>query len=362
MNRSPGLIIEPAHLHLLDRNSELLQTGFWGSFREYFGWKAHSFRCTLEDREFYLLVLIRALKLGLKLAYIPYGPQFPLSPLQGPESVGEFLVESAKRLTPFMPKGTVFIRFDPPWGRYGAGNRPEPLELCSGLWKAPMDIQPPSTVLLDLTQTEDEILAGMKPKTRYNIKVSEKKKVEVIEGNIEDLSVWYALYRETARRDRITLHSFEYYKKLFELSITCGCPEAHTPEIKLLLARAGGELLAGIIVALKDQTARYLYGASSNRKRNLMPGYALQWRAIQLAKARGCAVYDMFGIPPANDPAHPMYGLYRFKTGFGGKILNRPGCYDFALSSFWYRIYRSAEAGRALYYRKIRKRLKEIRK
>ena len=347
------LSVEPAGLEEPAAGNELLQTAFWGNFKEQFGWKAQAFHCIYSKQPFKLLVLTRALKIGLKLAYIPHGPCFkpgrPLetaSPMeQVTDRTGErFLAALARALRPFLPEGTVFILLDP----------------ASGLLKAPVDIQPPSTVLIDLKRTEDEILAGMKSKTRYNIRLALKKGVRVEEGSFKDLKDWYELYRETARRDRITLHSFNYYRALFDPAGAAGADGAESggPVIRLLLARAGlkGELLAGIIIAFWERGSRYLYGASSSRKRNLMPAYALQWRAIRLAKERGCTHYDLFGIPPSDDPTHPMHGLYRFKTGFGGEIFNRLGCYDFAFKSFRYRIYRAAEAGRNLYYHRIRKR------
>ena len=168
------------------------------------------------------------------------------------------------------------------------------------------------------------------------------------------LSEWYRLYQQTARRDRITLHSQDYYKTLFALAGSYG---KGAPELYLLSARHEGQLLAGIIVAVKGEGAWYLYGASSDRKRNLMPSYGLQWRAIQLARQRCCRFYDLFGIPPSDDPKHPMHGLFRFKTGFGGRVVNRAGCYDVPLRPVLYRLYRGAERLRSAYYRRWRKRL-----
>ena len=246
----------------------------------------------------------------------------------------------------------------------------------AGLHKAPMDIQPPSTVILELGYEEEALLAAMKPKTRYNIKLAEKKGVRVEEGSSEDLPAWYELYRQTARRDRITLHAFDYYRLQFD--IARGGPGAAEqepgvepamepgrkpgeepgsyPQLKLLLARHEGELLAGVIVALHGQQATYLYGASSDSKRNLMPAYALQWEAMRLARRAGCRTYDLFGIPPAPDSPHPMQGLYRFKTGFGGRIVNRPGCWDYPYLRAGYAAYAVAERARAWYYRRFRKR------
>ena len=88
-----------------------------------------------------------------------------------------------------------------------------------------------------------------------------------------------------------------------------------------------------------------------------MPSYGLQWRAIRLARQRGCSFYDLFGIPPDADPRHPMHGLFRFKTGFGGRVVNRLGCYDVSWRPLAYRLYSGAEALRRAYYRGWRKRL-----
>ena len=210
---------------------------------------------------------------------------------------------------------TFFIRYDLLWGETGADSFPEPLKF-SGIYKAPMDIQPPDTVIIDLQPSEDEILVVMHKKTRYNIKLAAKKGVEIYTGNADDLSAWYDLYKTTSERDKIAIHSLSYYQKVFTMA-----EQSQTaPDVKIFLARHEEDLLAGIVVLIDGDRATYLYSASSNEKRNLMPAYALLWEAIKTAKNAGCRSYDLFGIPPVNDPAHPMYGLYRFKTGFGGEI------------------------------------------
>jgi lipid II:glycine glycyltransferase (peptidoglycan interpeptide bridge formation enzyme) len=104
------------------------------------------------------------------------------------------------------------------------------------------------------------------------------------------------------------------------------------------------EPLAVIVVLFMGEIATYLYGASSNKKRNLMAAYALQWKVIQDAKEAGCLCYDLFGIPPNDDPSHPMAGLYRFKTGFGGQIIHRPGSWDFLYKPVIYKLFNTAEA------------------
>lgn len=349
---------EAAELRDLDGSQGLLQSGFWGAFRQQLGWRARAFRCRYRERRFFLLVLVRRLPLGLGLAYVPHGPELE-EPLSGRES---FLLDLTEALRPHLP-GCLFLRFDLAWSTEGLGNHPQALENSPGLRKAAMDVQPPSTVILELNAEEGQLLAAMKSKTRYNIRLAARKGVEISlyrpqSGELRRLepalAEWYRLYEETARRDRITLHSENYYRTLFSLAGSYG---AGAPKLYLLTARYQGELLAGIIVALKGEWAWYLYGASSDRKRNLMPSYGLQWRAILLARQRGCRFYDLFGIPPNEDPRHPMHGLLRFKTGFGGRVINRPGCYDLAFRPFLYRLYRLSEALRTAYFRRWRKKL-----
>jgi len=208
-------------------------------------------------------------------------------------------------------------------------------------------------VVLDLDRTEDDLLRGMKPKTRYNVRLAEKKGVRVYEAPPSSLPVWYGLYRETAARDGISLHEEAYYAALFDAADTHPGP---VPRLHLLFAEAEGKVIAGIVVSVFGRQACYLYGAASDEMRNYMASYALQWHAIRLARAEGAEAYDLFGIPPRDDPDHAMYGLYRFKTGFGGRIVHRPGSYDYPLKPFVYRAYHLAEALRAGYYKSFLKR------
>jgi lipid II:glycine glycyltransferase (peptidoglycan interpeptide bridge formation enzyme) len=366
MPAEPDVRAEPAGLEVLSANRSLLQSRFWAEFRGQLGWEPRAFGCRSGgggrgSRAFALLVLVRPLPLRQRLAYVPHGPEVPDPELEN----GPFLAALAAALRPHLP-GCLFLRYDLPWagrpenggGLHAAGLR------TAGLRKAPMDVQPPDTVVLDLGYEEESLLAAMKAKTRYNIGLAAKKGVRVEEGGIADLPAWYELYRQTARRDRITLHSYDYYRRQFELAQAGSAgdgvggpdaPGAGAPELKLLLARHEGDLLAGILLAVHGRAATYLYGASSDAKRNLMPAYALQWEAIRIARRRGCLTYDLFGIPPSPDPEHPMHGLYRFKTGFGGRIVNRPGCWDYPYLRAGYAAYAVAERARAWYFRRLRK-------
>lgn len=321
----------------LPAGSCFLQSRFWALLKSGFGWQPLYF--TLDDKAF--IVLVRKLGRYFSLAYVPHAPD---SGYQG--SLGKI----AQLLKNHLPAGCVFIRFDLPW---------ESMNVCEEkLLKAAVDIQPPSTVVIDLSLGRDAVLSGMKSKTRYNIRLAEKKGVAVARKGVEFLDEWYDIYRETAARDRIALHSPDYYRKIFELA---GSREergfaGQKADIRLYMAESEGKNLAGIITCFYGRGATYLYGASRNTGREKMPAYALQWKAICDALDEGCLEYDLFGIPPADDEDHPMHGLYRFKTGFGGRIIHRAGCYDYPLMKGVYSLYRAAEIARNHYYKKIRKR------
>ncbi|MBN1410096.1 MAG: peptidoglycan bridge formation glycyltransferase FemA/FemB family protein [Spirochaetales bacterium] len=344
------ITVEKSPLSLLDESPELFQTGYWAAFKEKFGWTPFAFNIKESKSSYPLLVLVRKIAPMYLVGYVPYGPAVP----DPGKTRGEYLSVLSKTLFPFLPPSVRFLRFDLPWilkegeedslmvkaGRHGR--------------KAPMDIQPPVTVLLDLTGSEEAMLKQMKHKTRYNIKLAEKKGVRIVEKDASGLEEWYRIYRETALRDKIVLHSFPYYQNLFTLGKDY---RGARPELKLYLSEAEGETLGGIIVAHFKTRALYMYGASSNKKRNWMPNHALQWTAVTKAKEAGCRTYDFFGIPRADDPADPMHGLYRFKTGFGGIVAVRPGCYDYPKGFLLYAGYVFAEKARKFYYKVIRKKL-----
>ncbi|MFW5812280.1 MAG: lipid II:glycine glycyltransferase FemX [Alkalispirochaetaceae bacterium] len=325
--------------------ANLFQSPFWAAHKERFGW-----RPVIDSGDPPLVLLLRSLGGPFSICYLPYGGAF--------EAETHHRCPDSFDLHPFLSRITAaleharerptFIRWDIPFPKETISAS---LLEKAGLRKAAVDVQPPDTVVLSLDPSEEELLSNMKQKTRYNIGLAAKRGVEVrIEEPGVALEAWYELYRETAERDRIAIHRFDYYRSLFDLA------GESRPELLLYHAYHQQQLLAGIVVARFGPAAYYLYGASSNEKRNLMPAYALQWQAIRDAKEAGCRSYDFFGIPPAEDPDHPMYGLYRFKVGFGGQILRRPGAWDLPLKRVSYALFRRAEGARDYYYKVIRKR------
>jgi lipid II:glycine glycyltransferase (peptidoglycan interpeptide bridge formation enzyme) len=334
-----------------------LQSGFWGSFKARFGWTTHPFLVDWGAGPAKpLLVIRRPLGPGLSFAYAPWGPElppdFPAGAGEDGPARSRLLAELAASLRKKLPGDTAFIRFDPPW--YTAGAETAPPVLDRPLRRAPADIQPPDTVIVDLAGDEESLLMDMKPKWRYNIRLAERKGALVQQLDEQGLEVFYALFGETARRDGIAVHSLDYYRALFE---TCRNYPGKGQEARLYLASFNGEPAAAIITLFRGGEAVYLYGASSDRNRNLMAPYLLQWRAMKDAKAAGCRFYDLFGIPPNEDPGHPMAGLYRFKTGFGGRIIHRPGSWDLACRPLAAGLFRAAES-----FRQSRRNEKKLRR
>jgi len=335
--------ITPADLAICESADSFLQSAMWGRFKARFGWEAKAFAVDWADAGARpLLTLTRRIAPGVTMAYIPWGPELPAAFSSDPSLCSNAAAELARALRSLLPHVT-FIRFDFPWFIPDAD-----IVHCSLLTAhfscAAADIQPPDTVLVDLTPPPEDMLAAMKPKWRYNIGLAEKRGVAVTQRGEQGIDAFYCLLAETAERDGIAIHSIDYYQALFK----------ECPNLRLYTAEHESDILAAIVVLFRGKQATYLYGASANVKRNLMAPYALQWKAMQDAKSSGCAAYDLFGIPPNEDPDHPMAGLYLFKTGFGGAIIHRPGSWDYPCKPVWYALFSSAE--------RLRKKVRDRRK
>jgi lipid II:glycine glycyltransferase (peptidoglycan interpeptide bridge formation enzyme) len=176
-------------------------------------------------------------------------------------------------------------------------------------------VQPLRTIVLDLAPDEQVLLAQMKEKWRYNVRLAMRKGVTIrVASSPDDVRAWYTIYQTTSERDQFGIHTLDYYLHVWELLVT-------TEKMRLFLAEADGVLLAGIFVSLFAGQASYVYGASSNEQRQLMPNYLLQWEAIRWAKQEGARLYDFWGIPDTDDEDEAMAGVYRFKRGWGGRVV-----------------------------------------
>ncbi|MEG0467962.1 MAG: peptidoglycan bridge formation glycyltransferase FemA/FemB family protein, partial [Mucinivorans sp.] len=215
------------------------------------------------------------------------------------------------------------------------------------LLKSNSDILPANTIIVDLNATEQEILARMKSKTRYNIGLGLRKGVDVRLGTISDLEIWYNLYLQTAQRNGLHVNDIKYFYSVFAAKMEDSNLPVH---VKLLIAYVDNIPLAAMFLLISSHRATYLYGASSAEMRSFMPTYAMQWKAIQIARAYGCSEYDLFGVAPGAEPSHPMYGLYKFKTGFGGSIFHQMGCWDYPLKRDEFALLQASEMSSRGYY------------
>lgn len=360
--------ITSKHLQELFATPIVQQTTFWSEVKKRLGSTPLAVNFNIQQKERSIesdvLVLLQPLDRHHYMAYVPYGPEWePEESLQG-----VFLEELSECLRSYLPTSCVLIRYDLCWESWWAKDADQYDEL--GRWlgepgrsaqetrfnfstqhwnlhKATFNTLPSSTIFINLKPDLATILARMKSKTRYNINLALRKGVQVRTLGLEHLHVWYDLYKETAIRNRLYLNDISYFKAI----LTARANDSTSPaEVHLLVAELNGHPLSAMFLILSGTRGSYLYGASSSAHRNSMSTYALQWEAIQLAKAKGCTQYDMFGVSPGPDPAHPLYGLYTFKVGFGGQLYHSMGSWDYPLLPEDYTSFRSAELSRPGYH------------
>lgn len=401
--------------HLND--GTFLQTPFWCNFKARHGWTYKRFFIEIsmkyeEDsscnkntndsvftKSFELAVLNRSiLKNCFSIAYIPLMPELPFKCTEDDviekafSEEGESIVDQelitpetqtiefawllqdlALAIKPFLPKNTIAIRYDPNVTFKTLEERDDFVHgmkiVCFAdrirIKKSKVDIQPPDSTLVDLTASEDEILNRMHQKWRYNIRLSERKGVVIkkYDGKSINLSEkidkFYELTKETNARDGNSSHAKSYYKDLIESSAKENVNgNKSVPEVRLYIAEHEGDEIASIMTLFSKTESIYLYGASSNNKRNLMPNHLLQWTAMRDAKEYGSQYYDMYGMSPeGKNENHPMHGLYMFKANFGGQNIHRIGSWDFPLK-FSFRFYRVAENARAWWFKVVRKKIR----
>lgn len=200
-------------------------------------------------------------------------------------------------------------------------------------WRFSQDqVQFRNTIILDLSLSEDELLAQMSQNTRRKVRTAEKKGVMIRPAGLDDLDTLYTLYQTTGQRDAFLIRPRAYYERAWRDFMQAGLAHA-------LIAEIGGAPLAHVILFHFGRTCWYFYGASSNEHRDKMPNYALQWEAIRWAKAQGYTYYDMWGAPDVFDESDSMWGVYEFKRGFRGTVTRHIGAWDYAPYPLLYRAY-----------------------
>jgi peptidoglycan pentaglycine glycine transferase (the first glycine) len=337
-----------------------LQSYEWGQVKAKYGWSAY-YAVWTEDGKFQVtsdlqtitnyqlpitasaLILKRTAFRRFSIFYAPKGPLMDWTNESLRKRVLDDLQSFAKK------QGAIFLKLDPDvvLGRGVPASVDEVTEnsgqaVMSELrrrgWVESSDqIQFRNTVMVDLSSSEEDILMRMKQKTRYNVRLAEKKGVTVRVGKLTDLPMLYKMYAETSVRDGFVIRDEEYYMTVWKLFMSAAI--SSQPLAVPLIAEVDGEAVAAIFLFMFAGRGYYVYGMSRNAHREKMPTYLLQWAAMKHAMAHGCLTYDLWGAPDVFDESDSMWGVYRFKEGLGGEVVRTLGAYDFAPSKFWYSMY-----------------------
>lgn len=301
----------------LDRPGLFLQSSAWAEILQDESLAVQAFTyCQKEAPRALILASQKKIALLGNYYYSPKGPLFK------EDASKEEVVAFFQTLSDLLKKEkTIFLRFEP--DSLLLEKMQKDLGLAGSLVKVG-NVQPAQTRCLNLDKSEEDLLADMHPKTRYNIRLAQKKGLTVREGGLDDFDDFWRLMSATSQRDKFRLHSPNHYRRLL----------TNNDFIKLLLVEYQGEVLAVGLFSFFAGLATYMHGASSNSNRQLMAPYLLQWRAISMARERSCCLYDFYGIDDQRWP-----GVTRFKAGFGGYILSFPGTYDLILDNRRYRLY-----------------------
>ncbi|MFQ6015571.1 MAG: lipid II:glycine glycyltransferase FemX [Anaerolineae bacterium] len=305
--------------------NHILQSYEWGHFKSRHSWTPIRLLFEQQGTVAAAASVLRREMSGLPLSVL-YVPKGPALPYENSELLGRVLaaLEETARI-----QRSVFVKIDPDvplgWAREDLATAQEVKKTLRGRGWIPSreQIQFKSTLLIDLRDSEEELLGKMKPKTRYNVRLAGRRGVQVIRGTVKDLPSFYDLYSETSVRDGFIIRPFDYYRDVWQTFL-----EGELAQ--LFLAVYKEEILAGLIIFRFGEKVWYMYGASTARHRNLMPNHLLQWEAMRWARAQGCTVYDMWGGPDVMDQSDPLWGVYRFKSGFGGQLVHHIGAYDYA--------------------------------
>lgn len=303
-------------------NAHLLQASAWGDFKAEFGWRVERVIAGQAGAQ----ILFRPLPLGFTLAYVPKGP------------VGK----DWSALWPVLHRvcrenRAILLKVEPDLGEPLAADA---ASVFPGFCAGADPIQPRRSIVISLEGEEADWLARMKQKTRYNIRLAEKKGVTV--RSTQGVDAFYDLMQVTGQRDGFGVHSREYFRRAYEIFSPLGMCE-------LLVAEYEGRPLAALMVFARGQRAWYFYGASNDEERARMPAYLLQWEAMRWAKSRGCSEYDLWGVPDEDEDIleagfetrhDGLWGVYRFKRGFGGTLVRSAGAWEYAYLPPIYPLYR----------------------
>jgi lipid II:glycine glycyltransferase (peptidoglycan interpeptide bridge formation enzyme) len=321
-------------------NAHLLQSWAWGEFKGRHGWRARRLIWETPPGPVAAQVLTRTALRFLRVLYVPRGPLLDWANEGARTAALAALEDLARR------ERAVLIKIDPDVAlsrgvpederAQPAGEVVQAALRRRGWVFSPNPVQFRNTATLDLRPSEAELLAGMKQKTRYNLRLAERKSVIVRPGAANDLDLLYRLYAETSVRDGFVIRPASYYRDAWGSFMAAGLAQ---PFIAEVIEGGAAQPVAALVVFRFARTAWYMYGMSSAAHRDKMPNHLLQWEAIRWAKAQGCATYDFWGAPGELNENDSMWGVWKFKEGFGGEFVQGIGAWDYAPSPMVYRLY-----------------------
>ena len=314
-------------------NPHLLQSHRWGELQSRFGWEVERHHVEIGEVTVPVSILVEpTLVPGGRYGYVAKGPALYADRVDAALAP---LADLAGRLD------LAFLTIEPELEAGWAPPKP---------WRRSTPRQPEHTSIVDITPDPEQILASLKPKTRYNLRLAQKKGVVVEES--DDVGAFSDLAQQTSVRHRIQLAREPYYRAVHDLMATDGT-------CRIYLARHQGLVLAGIMVLRFAGRATYLFGASSRDGRNLMPAYLLHWHAIQELRGLGDTEYDLWGVPPDDRPGHPLAGLWQFKSGWNGRLVAYAGAFDLPLEGTMWRGHQAMSKIRGN-VRRVRSRLRKV--
>lgn len=318
-----------------------LQSFEWGEFRKKTGIKV--IRKAIYNKEeviaAFQLTIHKIPKTPWSIGYLPKGSLPTQEVLIELEKIGK-------------EERCIFIQLEPNVeieSDNSVSNETEGLKIGSQLKSSAHPLFTRYTFQLDLTKDEEELLKNMHPKTRYNIKIAQKHGVKVIKDNSDKAFAEYLkLTEETTKRQKFYAHTKKYHQLMWEtLRSTLDKPVKNELSAHLLLAKYQPDdkknettLTAWIVFVFKD-TLYYPYGASSSEYRHIMASNLMMWEAIRFGKNLGLKKFDMWGsLGPNPNKNDPWYGFHRFKEGYGAKLIQFLGSYDFIINKRFYNLYK----------------------
>jgi len=312
------------------RRSQFLQSWQWGEFQKAIGrsvWRLGIVKNNILKAA--CLFIKHDLPFGKSYFYSPRGPI--IDKASSVKEYEEFLEKMINKITELANENNaIYLRVEPPV------EKPLEADLAKLGFISGQNVQPPDTVILDLRKTENELLSEMHQKTRYNVRLAQKKEIKTVISNEKDFDVFYELIKETSEREKITCFPKKYYQKMIKVF-------REENKIKIFSGHQRGKTLVSNLIIFFGDMATYNHGGSSNEFRNLMAPHLVQWQCIIEAKKLGYSYYDFRGIAPTDDSNHKWAGITRFKKGFGGEIVHYVGAFDYVFNNFWYQIYSLAK-------------------